>query len=130
MALKSELSVITKAKELCSYIMTVTAKSPKRFRFTLIAKMQDYALNTIEHLYRANEVYVKNREPAKIALRRDYQEQALTELKLLAYIAQLAMEQGCILPKQYEQITQMEYDCRNLLGAWINSDQKRFGIQG
>ena len=46
----SELAVITRAKDLCSYIMTVTDKSPKRFRFTLVAKMQNYALNTIESL--------------------------------------------------------------------------------
>ena len=28
---QSELTVITKAKELCSYVLTVTEKSPKRF---------------------------------------------------------------------------------------------------
>lgn len=33
---KSELYVITKAKDLCSYIMTVTDKSPKRFRFGML----------------------------------------------------------------------------------------------
>lgn len=55
-AYQSELAVITKAKDLCSYVMTVTDKSPKRFRFTLVAKLQNYALNIIENLYRANEV--------------------------------------------------------------------------
>ena len=44
---KSELSVITKAKDLCSYIMTVTDKSPKRFRFTLVSRLQNYALDVI-----------------------------------------------------------------------------------
>lgn len=29
-----ELAVITKAKDLCNYIITVTDKSPKKFRFT------------------------------------------------------------------------------------------------
>ena len=58
-AYQSELAVITKAKDLCSYVMTVTDKSPKRFRFTLVAKLQSYALNTIESLYRANEVFLK-----------------------------------------------------------------------
>lgn len=106
MAVKqSELSVITKAKDLCSYIMTITDKSPKRFRFTLVAKLQGYALNTIENLYRANEVFVKAGDREKAAQRVDYQHQALTELKLLGYMAQLAMEQQCILPKQYEQVT-------------------------
>ena len=35
---QSELTVIVRAKELASYIMTVTDKSPKRFRFTLTLK--------------------------------------------------------------------------------------------
>lgn len=127
-AYQSELSVITKAKDLCSYIMTVTDKSPKRFRFTLVAKLQSYALNTIENLYRANEVFAKGGDRKKAAQRLDFQHQALTELKLLGYMAQLAMEQGCILPKQYEQITKKIHDCQNMLGAWINSDRKRLGM--
>lgn len=125
---KSELSVITKAKELCSYVMTVTDKSPKRFRFTLVSRMQNYALDVIENLYYANEVFVQagNREQAEKRL--GHQQKAQTRLKLLGYIAQLAMEQQCILPKQYEQITRQAYDCRNLLGAWMTSDRKRFGL--
>ena len=38
-----ELTVITKAKDLCRYAMTVTEKSPKRFRFTLVSRMQNLA---------------------------------------------------------------------------------------
>lgn len=56
---KSELSVITKAKDLCSYIMTVTDKSPKRFRFTLVSRMQNYGLDVIENLISANEIFVR-----------------------------------------------------------------------
>lgn len=124
-AYQSDLAVITKAKELCSYVMTITDKSPKRFRFTLVAKLQTYALNIIENLYRANEVFVRKGEVEKAAQRLDFQHQAMSELKLLGYMAQLAMEQGCILPKQYEQITQRMFDCQNMLGAWMNSDRKR-----
>ena len=49
---KSELSVITKAKDLCSYIMTVTQKSPKHFRYSFVSRMQNIALSIIENLYR------------------------------------------------------------------------------
>ena len=125
---QSDLAVITKAKDLCSYIMTVTDKSPKRFRFTLTSRLQNYSLDIIESLYRANEVFVKKGDAEKSAQRLDYQHQALTNIKLLSYMAQLAMEQGCILPKQYEQITKKASDCQNLLGAWMNSDRKRLGI--
>ena len=126
-AVQSELTVITRAKELCSYIMTVTEKSPKKFRFTLVSKLQNYALNTIENLYYANEVHVLSGDLAKAEERTSFQRKVLTELRLLGYMAQLAMEQKCILPKQYEQITKLIYDCRNLLGAWMNSDRRRFG---
>ena len=125
---QSELTVIVKAKDLASYVLTVTEKSPKRFRFTLVAKLQGYALNIIENLYRANDVYIAKSNTSAVARRNEYQHQALTEAKLLGYIAQLAMEQGCILPKQYEQVTRKIHDCQNLIGAWINSDRKRFGI--
>lgn len=57
MAYASELSVITKAKDLCSYIMTITDKSPKRFRFTLVSRLQNYGLDIIEYLTKANEIY-------------------------------------------------------------------------
>lgn len=127
-AYQSELAVITKAKDLCSYVMTVTDKSPKRFRFTLVAKLQNYALDIIENLYRANKVFVKAGDREKAQQRIDFQHQALTELKLLGYMAQLSMEQGCILPKQYEQITKKIHDCQNMLGAWLNSDRKRLGV--
>ena len=122
------MSVITKAKDLCSYVMTITDKSPKRFRFTLVSRLQNYALDVIENLYTANEIFIQkgNREQAE--KRQSYQQKAQTALHLLGYIAQLAMEQECILPKQYEQITRKVYDCRNLLGAWMISDRKRFGL--
>ena len=125
---QSELSVITKAKELCSYVMTVTDKSPKRFRFTLVSRMQNYALDVIENLYIANEIFIQAGRGDQAERRLMFQHKAQTTLRLLGYIAQLAMEQQCILPKQYEQITRQVYDCRNLLGAWMKSDRKRFGL--
>ena len=125
---KSELSVIIKAKDLCSYVMIVTDKSPKRFRFTLVSRMQNYALDVIENLYYANEVFVKAGSCDQAHRRLTHQQRAQTGLRLLGYIAQLAMEQQCILPKQYEQITCKIYDCQNLLGAWMMSDRKRFGL--
>lgn len=127
---KSELSVITKSKDLCNYILTITDKSPKKFRFTLVSRLQNYSLAIIENLLSANEVRVidvRNRVRIdRLEARRDYQQKAFTNIKLLSFIAQVAMEQQCILPKQYEQITKKLYDCQNLLGAWVKSDNKRY----
>ena len=48
---KSDLLVVTKAKELCSYIITITQKSPKQFRFTFVSRMQNLTLDVIENMY-------------------------------------------------------------------------------
>ena len=73
---QSELIVITKAKELCSYVMTVTQKSPKHFRFTFVTRMQN--------LYRANDTFVSGRDREAVKERLGYQHKAITSLKLLA----------------------------------------------
>jgi len=54
----SELTIVTKAKDLCSYVVTVTQKSPKQFRFTFVSRLINLAFGIIDAIYRANEVYV------------------------------------------------------------------------
>ena len=122
---QSELAVITKANDLCSYVMTVTQKSPKQFRFTFTSRLQNLSLDVIEALYRANDTFVTKENVSAREKRLEFQHQAMTNLKLLAYFSLLAREQNCILPKQYEQISRQSTDCQNLLGAWINSDRRR-----
>ncbi len=55
----SELQVITFAKNLCSYVMTITQKSPKQFCFSLVGRMQGYVMDIVEELYFANEVFIR-----------------------------------------------------------------------
>ena len=101
---ESELAVVTKAKDLCSCIMTVTQKSPKHFRFTFVSKLQNLSLDVIESLYRANDVFVAAGDAAAAQRRLALQRDALASLKMLAYFSLLSMEQGCLLKRQYEQI--------------------------
>jgi hypothetical protein len=123
----SELVVVTKSKDLLEYVLTVTQKSPKQFRFTLVSRMQNLAIDVVEQLYRANEVFVGGDAPGtNLRQRLDMQHQAITDLKLLCYLAEIAMRQGCLIKRQYELIAQQSSGCRNLIGAWITSDRKRF----
>ena len=62
MANQSDLMVITKAKNLSDYILTITQKSPKQFRFSLVGRLQNYALDIVELLYEANDVFAQNVE--------------------------------------------------------------------
>lgn len=124
---ESELSVIVKAKDLVGYIFIVTDKSPKKFRFTFVSRLQNLSLHIVENLYRANMVYVQNGTDAiHITKRKEYQKDAYVDLKLLGYIALIAREQGCILPKQYEQISIQSTEVTRLLIAWSRSDQNRY----
>lgn len=127
---RSTLTVVTKARDLCSYVMVITQKSPKRFRFTFVSRLQNLSLSIIENLFRANDVYATKDDFSAQRERLSYQRSALTDLRLLEYIALLSMEQGCILPKQYEQISRQIVDCQNLLGAWMKSDRKRLSLDG
>lgn len=39
--------MVTRAKDLCSYIMTVTQKSPKNFRYTYVSRLQNLAMDCL-----------------------------------------------------------------------------------
>ena len=127
---QSELQAITFAKNLLSYIMTITQKSPKQFRFSLIGRIQNYAADIVQELYYANDVYLTPDNPAGWAARLTHQRKAMSTLKLLVYFSQVAMEMQAIQPKQFEQISQQVYNTENLLGAWMISDQKRMKQKG
>ena len=70
---QSELTVITKARDLCSYVMTITQKIPKQFRFTFVSRLQNLALSAIENLFRANDVFVSKADINSQKERRFYQ---------------------------------------------------------
>lgn len=114
---KSDLFVITKAKDLANYIITITEKSPKKFRFTLVVRLQNYILDAIEKIYLANQ---EREKEARLNL----QNQAKTLLSMLDYFAGIAYEQQCILFKQYEQISKLQAECLLYLNKWMLSTTK------
>lgn len=125
--MESELTVITRAKELAQYILTVTDKSPKKFRFTLVSRLQNYSLSVIECLYRANHVFIgaSPQRELRFEKRRELQHEAMTQLRLLSYLSMVARECQCILPKQQAQISSRVMETQRLLYAWMKSDESR-----
>ncbi len=55
---QSELAVFTRAKELSKTVLIVTQDAPKKFRFSLVSRLQDLSLAVVGHLYRANEIFI------------------------------------------------------------------------
>ena len=119
---QSELLVITKTRDLANYVFTITHKSPKEYRFSIVSRMQNYALDAVENLYRANAVQLT---PQTVLKREHYQREAMTAYRLLGTVAHIGSEQGAITAHQLEQIAKQLNDCEHLLGAWVNSDRKR-----
>ena len=119
----SDMVVITKAKKLTAYITAVTGKSPKIFRATYVNRLQNYALDCIENLFEANFIKLDTNE--HIAQREAFQSKAIVRLKMVAYTALIAETAGCILPRQYRQISLMVGECINLAVNWMKSDVKR-----
>ena len=88
-AAESELVVITHAKRLMDYVFVITKSSPKQYRMSIVLKMHNLTLGIIEALYRANDVYVSEKDTAARARRLEYQNRALTNLRLLSYMGVL-----------------------------------------
>lgn len=114
---KSELFVITKTKDLAKYIFTITEKSPKKYRFSLVVRLQNYVLDVIENIYTANS-------SNDVKVRLEFQEKAKTQLSMLDYFTGIAYEVGCILFNQYEQISLQIAESIMYLGKWMASTKK------
>lgn len=120
----NDLIVITKAKKLCAYIITITERSPKKFRGVFVNRMQNHALDIIEDLLNANFIRIDSIDNKHI--REKYQKDAVVKLKMLGYISMVAESSKCILPKQYKQISIQIAEVINLLLAWKKSDDDRW----
>ena len=130
MSKMEELKLFKQAKELCSYILVITESSPKKYRYTLVARLQQLSLDVLENFFLANDVYVdKENKASTYRLRRNYQNIALARLKMLTFTAELSMKRQAILPKQFERISKLASECQTLLGGWILSDRKQFDVR-
>lgn len=116
--------VITVVKKLGAYIITVTEKSPNKFRGVFVVRMQNYCLDTLENLLEANFIRMDSLENKN--KRAEFQKQAIIKLKLLGYISMLAEISGCILKRQYKQISIQVAESINLITAWKKSDDARW----
>lgn len=120
----NDLIVITVVKKLAAYIIAVTEKSPKKFRGVFVNRMQNYCLDTLECLLEAN--FIRMDAIEKKIKREELQKQAIVKLKLLGYVSMVAENSGCILKKQYKQISIQLSEAINLTVAWKKSDDERW----
>lgn len=120
----SELMVITVIKKLFFYIALITEKSPKKYRVVFVNRMQNHVLDALEDLLKANFIRMNSLE--KKQSRENFQQDAIVKLKMVGYISMIAENVGCILPKQYKQISLQTAETINLIAAWKKSDDARW----
>ncbi len=120
----NDLIVITVVKKLGAYVIAVTEKSPKKFRGVFINRMQNYCLDTLELLLEAN--FIRMDSQTNKTKREELQKEAIVKLKLLGYVAMVAENSGCILNRQYKQISMQLAEAINLIVAWKKSDDERW----
>lgn len=119
-----ELRVILKAKELAKHTLIITSncnRYPKKYRFSLIDKMQNKALEIYEHLYEANRtdlrLYPKERS--------ELQTKAITKCDELLFYIELSMELNIINNKSTEYWSKMVSDIKHMAIAWRTKDKER-----
>lgn len=120
----TELKVILKAKELAKHTLQLTSNAnryPKKFRFSLVDKMQNKSLEIYEKLHEANRMDLKyfKRE------RQELQTQAITYCDQLLYYIELSHELNIINEKSMEYWSKMVCDVKRMAIAWRTTDRQR-----
>lgn len=97
---ETDLKVILKAKELAEHTLRITSncnRYPKKYRFSLVDKMQNKSLEIYEYLYEANRTDLKlyRRE------RSELQTKAITHCDELLFYIELSMKLNIVNVKAW-----------------------------
>lgn len=109
---QQEMAVFTGAKKLTEYILVITQKSPKKFRWSMVSKLQNSSIRIVELLYLAN--FDKDN-------RAKYLKECNVELSLLDFYAEASKRMQAINIKQMLNIGKQLLEVRKMLQGWIKS---------
>lgn len=122
----SELNVITKAKDLVKHTYTITNSTnryPKKYRFTLVNRLQNRVIDIYECLLEANELNLSI--PTEKIQRQALQAKALTYCKELLFFIELSFEMQFINAGSCEHWSKMACDVKYMATAWKKRDSGR-----
>lgn len=121
---ESDLKVILKSKELAKHTLRLTSncnRYPKKYRFSLVDKMQNRALEIYQYLHEANRTDLKMyaRE------RSEMQTKAITRCDQLMFYIEMSHELGIISIESMEYWSKMVADVKHMSIAWRSRDKER-----
>ena len=119
-----KLKVIIKAEELAEHTFRVTSncnRYPKKYRFSLVDKMQNKALEIYEYLHEANrtDLWAYRRE------RLELQTKAISQCDKLLFYIELSMKLSIINMSSMEYWSKMVADVKHMTIAWRKKDKER-----
>ena len=122
----AKFNILNKAEKVVDYVMIITDKSPKRLRTDVIPELRRTALNIMRNIISANHYKVAAGTSAEeLKLRRKFQEQAMVEIEILDGIAEICVKRNYITNKQFDYLTLLTYELKDMIFNWIRSDDKR-----
>ena len=119
-----ELLVIKKSKELAEHTLRITSncnRYPKKYRFSLVDKMQNKALEIYEYLYEANRTDLRN----YLRERSELQTTAITHCDELLFYIEMSYNLEIINMKSTEYWSEMVKDIKHMAIAWRSKDKER-----
>lgn len=120
---KEDLKVITKSKELAVHTHKITSnpkRFPKKYRFSLCARMQDKSLQIYETLMEANRTLLSN-----IAQRSELQTKAILYCDELLFYIEMSMTLNILEPNSAEYWSKLVSDIKHMTIAWRTKDKER-----
>ena len=121
---ETELKVILKAKELAEHTLRITSncnRYPKKFRFSLVDKMQNKSLDIYTCLHEANRTDLKNNKKERSEL----QTKAITYCDELLFFIELSKNLNIINVGSMEYWSKMVADIKHMSIAWRTKDKER-----
>lgn len=120
----TDLQVILKAKDLAEHTLRITSncnRYPKKYRFSLVDRMQIKSLDIYESLMEANRTDIKiyKRE------RNELQTNAITYCDELIFYIELSFKLNIINEKSMEYWSKMVSDIKHMTIAWRTKDRTR-----
>lgn len=118
---ENELRVIVKAKELALHSYRVTSntdKFPKKYRHSIVDKIQTRCLDIQDKLLEANSTKTNNKE-----LRCEIITKAISHCNQLSSYIELAMNLNLISGKSAEYWSKLVLDVKHMAIAWRSSQK-------
>lgn len=120
----TDLQVILKAKDLAEHTLRITSncnRYPKKYRFSLVDKMQIKALEIHESLMEANRTDIRTYKKE----RNELQTKAITYCDELIFYIELSFKLNIINAKSMEYWSKMVSDIKHMTIAWRTKDRER-----